>query len=151
VTNVSRVIIAHARSTRIYNAKCLGGVFSRGLIISEQARSEKSLVLFRAAQAGRAITNFSSRRSSRHRCLYHTRLVYNLRRSRRTLNDEADSHDERQFFTQSDLRVLNLRNPREPYYRQCYLPQRSADKLSYSTLLQKWTNNLIINYYGIHM
>lgn len=49
------------------------------------------------------------------------------------------------------LHVLNSRNPRKPYYRQCYLPRRSADKLSYSTLLQKWTNNLIINYYDIHV
>lgn len=68
---LSRTVIAHVYITRNIWAE----YFLGGLIISEQAC--KILGAFsRGAKA--AITNFSSR-SSRYRCLYHTRLVYNLR------------------------------------------------------------------------
>lgn len=142
VTNVSRIVIARVRSTRIYNVRCLGGVFSRGLIISEQTPSSRLMCFFARRKprlAGRTITNFSSRRSSRHRCLYHTRLVYNLRRSLRARLTTRRTHTTSGNF--STLRVVNLRN-HEACYRQRYLPRRSvADKLSHILLCRKNKTN----------
>lgn len=66
------------RSTRTYNVKRLGGVPSE---LNHLGAGARNSFFSRGAIRGRhAITNFSSRRSSRHRCLYHTRLVYNFRR-----------------------------------------------------------------------